>query len=693
MIADQQKYYYHYHQQHSRQISNSSSAATTVQQPYSPSPPIRYHHYHSSPATSSPSTQSPGPLLRGSLAQAKLRLAHNTLSTEFADLAIDHHHHHHKHRPALPKPPIHSQHALWVGNIPNDASHQELWKFFSSTAKQTSASAGVESIHLIARSNCAFVNYRTEADLNQAIQICNGKPLRSLDPYCKPLLCRIRKPEDNLKSGVGAQRIGGMHRTWVNHNKRNHNHQQPYRHTHPNPSHHQQQHQHPNKTHSNSYNPTTSNLRTCSTLTSTSNQSQSTSSSFLANNFPKRYFILKAYTEEDLRISIERSIWVSQLHNEPILDQAYRTSNEGVYLIFSANQSGEFYGYGKMSGPILNNPESKRRKRRVSLPSSTTPTKPDPSTTTTGRNLEGENNSMSTPILMGRTRSASIGTTTTHPLESNNLFGQDILPSASPRPLSPIDLEDHHPNSPLRWPGSPVRRSLPILSNHHTPVNPINHPEQLQPDQELEDDDDEDGKLMTGKAFKVDWLKVQRLSFYKTKNLRNPFNGNREVKVSRDGTEIEPHIGQTLLDLIDAEFDRRNSNLNHHHSHHKIHHPFQQQPHHQPFHQHQQYPPHQPFHLQQYHQQQYPHSHPHHHPQHHHHHYQQVQPLHHHQPLQHHIPQHYQQQPLHQQEQHHHQQPLQQHPEQHQQLSQQPSQHLHLDSLSDNPNASMVQPR
>ncbi|POW02819.1 hypothetical protein PSHT_11958 [Puccinia striiformis] len=654
MIADQQKYYYHYHQQHSRQISNSSSAATTVQQPYSPSPPIRYHHYHSSPATSSPSTQSPGPLLRGSLAQAKLRLAHNTLSTEFADLAIDHHHHHHKHRPALPKPPIHSQHALWVGNIPNDASHQELWKFFSSTAKQTSASAGVESIHLIARSNCAFVNYRTEADLNQAIQICNGKPLRSLDPYCKPLLCRIRKPEDNLKSGVGAQRIGGMHRTWVNHNKRNHNHQQPYRHTHPNPSHHQQQHQHPNKTHSNSYNPTTSNLRTCSTLTSTSNQSQSTSSSFLANNFPKRYFILKAYTEEDLRISIERSIWVSQLHNEPILDQAYRTSNEGVYLIFSANQSGEFYGYGKMSGPILNNPESKRRKRRVSLPSSTTPTKPDPSTTTTGRNLEGENNSMSTPILIGK---------------NTKCFDR-----ASPRPLSPIDLEDHHPNSPLRWPGSPVRRSLPILSNHHTPVNPINHPEQLQPDQELEDDDDEDVEFPIAP--------------------HSPLNGgNREVKVSRDGTEIEPHIGQTLLDLIDAEFDRRNSNLNHHHSHHKIHHPFQQQPHHQPFHQHQQYPPHQPFHLQQYHQQQYPHSHPHHHPQHHHHHYQQVQPLHHHQPLQHHIPQHYQQQPLHQQEQHHHQQPLQQHPEQHQQLSQQPSQHLHLDSLSDNPNASMVQPR
>jgi hypothetical protein len=35
--------------------------------------------------------------------------------------------------------------------------------------------------------------------------------------------------------------------------------------------------------------------------------------------------------------------------------------------------------------------------------------------------------------------------------------------------------------------------------------------------------------------------------------LRNPWNGNREVKISRDGTEIEPSVGARLLQEFDAE--------------------------------------------------------------------------------------------------------------------------------------------
>lgn len=41
-------------------------------------------------------------------------------------------------------------------------------------------------------------------------------------------------------------------------------------------------------------------------------------------------------------------------------------------------------------------------------------------------------------------------------------------------------------------------------------------------------------------AFKIEWIKTGPLSFSKTRHLRNPWNGDREVKVSRDGTEVEP---------------------------------------------------------------------------------------------------------------------------------------------------------
>ncbi|KAJ8080042.1 hypothetical protein PM082_016869 [Marasmius tenuissimus] len=49
-------------------------------------------------------------------------------------------------------------------------------------------------------------------------------------------------------------------------------------------------------------------------------------------------------------------------------------------------------------------------------------------------------------------------------------------------------------------------------------------------------------------SFKVEWLCTERLSFLRTSHIRNPWNHNKEIKVSRDGTEIEPVVGQQLLD-------------------------------------------------------------------------------------------------------------------------------------------------
>jgi hypothetical protein len=108
-------------------------------------------------------------------------------------------------------------------NSPANATHEEMWKFFNSplhweTSSQSSASAswlGVASIFLISRSNCAFVNLKNENDLKTAIAYFNGKTLRPWDPRCQPFLCRVRKADDDLKSGVGGQRGAGLHIKYI----------------------------------------------------------------------------------------------------------------------------------------------------------------------------------------------------------------------------------------------------------------------------------------------------------------------------------------------------------------------------------------------------------------------------------------------------------------------------------------------
>lgn len=63
-------------------------------------------------------------------------------------------------------------------------------------------------------------------------------------------------------------------------------------------------------------------------------------------------------------------------------------------------------------------------------------------------------------------------------------------------------------------------------------------------------DDMEDGTKTWGKPFKLEWLSNNRLPFYRTRGLRNPWNSNREVKIARDGTELEPVVGRKLIGLF-----------------------------------------------------------------------------------------------------------------------------------------------
>lgn len=83
-----------------------------------------------------------------------------------------------------------------------------------------------------------------------------------------------------------------------------------------------------------------------------------------------------------------------------------------------------------------------------------------------------------------------------------------------------------------------------------TPLAAVEEEEEKQGEQgeDISRDQPREEGPVWGETFKVEWIRTDRLPFHRTRHLRNPWNHDREVKVSRDGTELEPSVGQALLD-------------------------------------------------------------------------------------------------------------------------------------------------
>lgn len=60
----------------------------------------------------------------------------------------------------------------------------------------------------------------------------------------------------------------------------------------------------------------------------------------------------------------------------------------------------------------------------------------------------------------------------------------------------------------------------------------------------------DDSKDSKGNSFRVEWLSTRKMPFYRTRGLRNTWNASREVKIARDGTELEPAVGKKLVGLF-----------------------------------------------------------------------------------------------------------------------------------------------
>ncbi|KAJ7246179.1 YT521-B-like domain-containing protein [Mycena rebaudengoi] len=408
---------------------------------------------------------------------------------------------------------------MWAGNVPSDAGHDELWRFFTQppgsddgTASSGGSSSryesggggggsGVMSIFLISRSSCAFVSYEAEPHLQTAITRFNGVPLRPADPRCARLVCRVRRKDDDLRAGVGGQRGMGMHTTQttpssgsdamlalmsslsISSDKEGNE-------------------------------PSLAPPRPQGSGTSGSSGSYaSTNSSFLQRHFPQRYFILKSLTWDDLDLSVQTGFWATQKHNEGILDRAFRTSKD-VFLIFSVNKSGEFYGYARMVGPVG------QADGRVSWASRSS-------------DASAARGSPEAPA---------------RPLPQHK-YSLDDKRRALPR--NEIDLDEAAPFRAMRAASSSCEAAAMAVERQRKgsgALVPVAEEDGGAPCKEADGEaDGVAGREDWGQDFKLQWICTDRLPLHRTRHIRNPWNHDREVKVSRDGTELEPTVGQALL--------------------------------------------------------------------------------------------------------------------------------------------------
>lgn len=231
-----------------------------------------------------------------------------------------------------PCKPRQSGWAVWVGNLPQYTTVIHLKDHFSIGARND-----IESAFLMAKTNCAFVNYRTEQACLEAIQRFDNHFFRG-----HRLVCRMRR--GSLSSGRSdtsslAPSSGA-----------------------------------PSLSDRSSSSPI---LRTPSEIDvetplivrgdgepadgisfkadlteSTMEFSAGLDKLIIGPQVKNKMFILKSLTLQDLLVSTRDGSWTAQPHNEEKLNEAFHSA-ENVYLIFSVNKSGEYFGYARMESPIV----------------------------------------------------------------------------------------------------------------------------------------------------------------------------------------------------------------------------------------------------------------------------------------------------------------------------------------------------
>lgn len=184
-----------------------------------------------------------------------------------------------------PRKPKQSGHALWVGNLPPATTVLDLKDHFSRDATKD-----IESLFLISKSNCAFVNYRSEASCTAAMQRFHDSKFMNVRLVCRPR--RGSASPAGVPSGPAAM-TGSPHASSSSPSSAT-----------PNPP--------VVSEPAGAVAPGRSDIGEASAVERPSQE-----------NLRDRFFIVKSLTLQDLNLSVRNGIWATQSHNEEALNKAY----------------------------------------------------------------------------------------------------------------------------------------------------------------------------------------------------------------------------------------------------------------------------------------------------------------------------------------------------------------------------------
>ena len=346
-----------------------------------------------------------------------------------------------------PRKPKQSGHALWVGNLPPAATVMDLKDHFSRDATNE-----IESLFLISKSNCAFVNYSSEKASLAALNRFHDSRFHGVR-----LVCRLRRGSTTTLTSPSLALQETRSTSSSTERSDNAGVAIPERDESP---------------------VIVGQTQSAEPSAPVDGASATLEADTKRPMVPEKYFIIKSLTVQDLEASVRNGTWATQSHNEETLSRAYGEA-ENVYLIFSANKSGEYFGYARMASTISGEP--------VNLGSSAE---------TEEARLTGTPQSIPTPA------------TETAPK------GRIIDDSARGTIFWEADHSDTEPDSPTK------------------------------------EGSETGGGQHWGRQFNIEWISTARLPFFRTRGLRNPWNANREVKIARDGTELEPSVGRRLVGMF-----------------------------------------------------------------------------------------------------------------------------------------------
>lgn len=186
-----------------------------------------------------------------------------------------------------PRKPKQSGHALWVGNLPSGTVISDLKDHFSKDATKD-----IESVFLISKSNCAFVNYRSEGACAAAMSRFHDSRFQGVR-----LVCRLRRNSNTSAPGVPTGPAALM----------------------------------PSVTYMQTAFEAIKQNREVSFRALEEAAAESTRTGEPTVKVMDKYFVLKSLTVEDMELSVRNSIWATQSHNEDALNKAYEVSNRPRY--------------------------------------------------------------------------------------------------------------------------------------------------------------------------------------------------------------------------------------------------------------------------------------------------------------------------------------------------------------------------